>query len=115
MIPSDGLSFNVLDSETVLDIPHNWPCTAHGNTARVGPPITIYSRMEENQGWQVVAVKKRQIQRDLLSLHLNHVNETAHHQNANSAADIATFNTLAAQLSSGEVSCENVIKAYISR
>lgn len=71
--------------------------------------------MEETQGWQAIVTKKRQIQRDLLSSHLNHVNQTTHCGDANSATDPAAFYTLAAQLSSGKLSCENVVKAYITR
>lgn len=71
--------------------------------------------MEEKQGWQAIVTKKRQIQRDLLSSHLNHVNQTTHCGDANSATDPAAFYTLAAQLSSGKLSCENVVKAYITR
>ncbi|KAI1183177.1 amidase [Nemania serpens] len=70
--------------------------------------------MEETQGWQAIAAKKRQIQRDLSSSHQNHVNETTHRENANSATDTAAFSKLVAQLSKGKVSCETVIKAYIA-
>lgn len=71
--------------------------------------------MEEKQGWQAIVDKKRQIQRDLLSLHANHETRAAHDEGADSPIDVVGFGELAAQLSRGELSCVDVIKAYIAR
>lgn len=115
LIPSDGLSLNVLDSDASRDKFVAYPAQLTVTRPELGFYLPFYSRMEETQGWQAIAAKKRQIQRDLSSSHQNHVNETTHRENANSATDTAAFSKLVAQLSKGKVSCETVIKAYIAR
>jgi hypothetical protein len=71
--------------------------------------------MGEKQGWQAIVNKKRQIQRDLLSLHADHEIRAPHNEYANSATDVINFGELASQLSQGKLSCENVMRAYITR
>ncbi|KAI1813874.1 amidase [Poronia punctata] len=61
----------------------------------------------EVQNWQDIAKRKREIQQELISQHEN----TAQ----TSITDISSLDDLSAKLSSGELSSEDVVRAYISR
>ncbi|KAI3320987.1 amidase [Xylariaceae sp. AK1471] len=71
--------------------------------------------MEVKHDWEDIVNRKRQIQRDLVSLHVNDGARTASRGDANSPTNVTAISELVSKLSRGELSCEGVMKAYISR
>ncbi|KAI3330760.1 amidase [Ustulina deusta] len=69
----------------------------------------------EKQGWQAIAAKKKQIQKNLLSQHANYETWGSQCANPSNPAGVEAFDELVAKLSRGELSCEDVVKEYIYR
>ncbi|KAI0096253.1 amidase [Nemania sp. FL0031] len=70
--------------------------------------------MEAKQDWKTIVDRKRGIQRDLLSFYSDCDTQAAPCEDVGSAADVTSFSKLAAQLSRGELSCDEVVKTYIN-
>lgn len=69
----------------------------------------------EKQGWQAIAAKKKQIQKNLLSQHANYETQVSQCPDPSNPAGVEAFSELVAKLSRGELSCEDVVKEYICR